>query len=82
MTIRTGTGSDAPNLARDLHAVQLWQREVDDQEVGRQLDGPGHRLPPGCRFAADGPSRHGLEDGAHPLPHQLVVVRDNDSYWL
>ena len=64
--------------AGHLEAVQLRQPDIQDHEVRPQLEGQGERLPAGGGFAAYGPGRLAGQDGAHALPHQFVVVRDQD----
>ena len=67
-----------PDLACGLEAVHLRHRDVEDDDIGVEFRRFGHRFASGRRFAADNPLGIRLEEDAHTLSHDFVIIRDED----
>jgi len=70
-----------PNLARGLQPIQLRHADVENHDIGLQVDGLGYRFAARARFPADDPSRPPFQYGAYALTHDVVIVGDEDTDW-
>jgi hypothetical protein len=73
-----GHWQGAPNLPRHFDAIHLREGDIEDDEIGLQLERHGERLPSVAGFSAHDPLRV-LEDRAHAVAHELVVVGDENA---
>ena len=67
------------NLLHGFDAVQEWHRDVQDDDVRLMLGGLPDGFAAVARLGDDGPVRLGFEDIPEALPHERVIVRDEDA---
>src|SRR3569832_21131 len=68
--------ADAP---RRLHAVHAWHGAIDDGDIRRGLCGGIHDLVAVGRLGNDLPSRVAFQNGPKALPHQSMIVGDQNT---
>src|SRR5215207_6526526 len=63
---------------RRLDAVHAWHDEVHERDVGGVLGSEPHGLLPALGLGDHADITLRLQKGAHPLPHERVIVHQQD----
>lgn len=66
---------------QDGCAIHPFHQQIHPGHVGHCLGDPAHGLRARLGLAQYGEPRLGLQRGAHPLPHDGMVVDEEDSDW-
>ena len=67
------------DLAGGLEAVQVGHGDIHDDQIRLVAPRPFHRLPSGERLAHNFPIGLSVEDRPQPLPHDFVIVGDQNA---
>src|SRR5207248_8891968 len=75
-------GNAPGNLTRRVQSIEPRHRDIEQENVGPHFEPELHGLTSILSFAADGPSGLCFKNGAQTLPHQSVIVGDEDAQLL
>ena len=71
--------AELADLERGLEASEVRHRDVEEKDVGLELDAAVDRLPSVLGLAHDLDVVGLLEEGPYAFAHEGVVVRDHDA---
>src|SRR5215469_1652038 len=71
-------GTSLLDLARGNQAIELGQREIENDHIRLEREGQLHRLPTGRRLTTDLPAKMLVENGAQSISTDGAVFGDQD----
>src|SRR5215469_15271303 len=71
-------GTSLLDLARGNQAIELGQRQIENDHIRLEREGQLHRLPTGRRLTTDLPAKMLIENGAQSISTGGAVLGDQD----